>query len=135
MAELEFKVTVNDTKNGKSYQTTVKESHAYFLIGKKIGDEIDGMFLGLPGFLLQITGGCDRDGFPMRRDLPTAKRKKLLLTKSTGLRKVGRGVRKRKSVRGNVISEDVAVISMKIIKYGAADVAAVLGKKVSDEKT
>ncbi len=77
---VEFKVVVNDTKSGKSYQVPVSGHHANSLIGKKIGDEVDGIFISLPGYKLQITGGTDKDGFAMRKDLPGMVRRRLLLS-------------------------------------------------------
>ena len=62
---VEFKVVVNDGKNGKSHQVEVSGHHANSLIGKKIGDDVDGIFVSLPGYKLQITGGTDRNGFPI----------------------------------------------------------------------
>ena len=38
---VDFKVVVNDTKNGKSYQIPVTGHHANSLIGKKIGDVVE----------------------------------------------------------------------------------------------
>ena len=67
---VEFKVVVNDTKKGKSHNVQVSGHHANSLIGKKIGDEVDGIFISLPGYKLLITGGTDKDGFPMRKDFP-----------------------------------------------------------------
>jgi len=70
---VEFKVVVNDTKNGKSHNILVSGHHANSLIGKKISDEVDGIFVSLPGYKLQITGGTNKDGFPMRKDLSNQK--------------------------------------------------------------
>src|SRR3990172_8456914 len=66
---VEFKAVVNDPKAGKSYQRAISGHMASALLGKKIGDEVDGLFVQLPGYKLQITGGSDKDGFPMRGDL------------------------------------------------------------------
>jgi small subunit ribosomal protein S6e len=46
---VEFKAVINDGKDGKSYQVPVTGHHANSLIGKKIGDVVDGIFVGLPG--------------------------------------------------------------------------------------
>ena len=81
---VEFKVVVNDIKNGKSHQVVVTGHHANSLIGKKIGDEVDGIFVQLPGYKLTLTGGTDKNGFPMRKDLPGMSRRRLLLSKSIG---------------------------------------------------
>ena len=44
------------------------------MLGKRIGDVVDGLFVGegektLSGYKLEITGGSDKTGTPMRRDL------------------------------------------------------------------
>ena len=72
---VEFKAVINDVKTGKSYQMDVSGHHANSLIGKKIGDVVDGIFVSLPGYKLTISGGSDKDGVPMRSDLPGGKRK------------------------------------------------------------
>jgi len=76
----EFKVVVSD--GSESCQVEVKGHHANSLVGKKIGDEVDGIFVSLPGYKLKITGGSDKDGFVMRRDIPGISRRRILITKS-----------------------------------------------------
>lgn len=116
---VEFKVVVNDTKNGKSHQVQVSGHHANSLIGKKIGDEVDGIFISLPGYKLQITGGTDKDGFTMKADLPGMGRRRLLLSESKGFKARESGMRKKKSVRGNTVNQDIVQINMKVIKYSS----------------
>ena len=116
---VEFKVVVNDTKNGKSHQVQVSGHHANSLIGKKIGDEVDGIFVSLPGYKLQITGGTDKDGFTMRADLPGMGRRRLLLSESKGFKAREDGMRKKKSVRGNTVNQDIVQINMKVVKYSS----------------
>lgn len=130
---VDFKVVVNDTKNGKSYQIPVTGHHANSLIGKKIGDEVDGIFISLPGYKMEITGGTDKDGFPMRKDLPGMVRKRLLLSKSVGFRPKEKGLRKKKSVRGNTINQDVVQINMKVTKYSAKPIDQIVGAEKKDE--
>ncbi len=120
----EFKVVVNDA--GKSYQVDVKGHHANSLIGKRIGEEVDGIFVSLPGYRLRITGGSDHDGFTMRKDVPGISRRKLLLTKSTGFKPKDRGARKRRTVCGNTITLGISQINMKIIKRGGKPVQELL---------
>jgi ribosomal protein S6E (S10) len=83
MADGEFIAVVNDTNpanNGRSYNVTVSgNNHAQFL-GKRIGDVVDGIFVGegetaLNGYKLEITGGSDKTGTPMRRDLDGGSRR------------------------------------------------------------
>jgi len=134
----EFKVVVNDTKNGKSYQIPVSGHHANSLIGKKLGDEVDGIFISLPGYKLQITGGSDKEGFPMRSDLPGVGRRRILVSESKGFRPIENGLRRKKSIRGNTISQDVVQINMKVVKYSSKPIDQILGgggQKVEEDKT
>lgn len=123
---VEFKVVVNDTKNGKSHQVQVSGHHANSLIGKKIGDEVDGIFISLPGYKLTITGGTDKDGFSMRSDLPGMGRRRLLLSESKGFRAPERGMRKKKSVRGNTINQEIVQINMKVIKHSSKPIESLI---------
>ena len=125
----EFRAVVNDPKDGKSYQTPVSGHHANSLIGKKIGDVVDGIFVGLPGFKLEITGGSDKDGFPMRKDLPGPRRKKLLISKGVGFNSKKNGLRRRKNVRGNTIAPDTMQINMKITQHGMKPASELLKKE------
>ncbi len=113
-----FKVVINDTQTGKSYQKEISGTKANSLIGKRIGEEIDGVFVDLPGYKLVITGGTDKDGFPMRKNLQGPRRKKLLLKGGIGFHPTRKGMRKKKMVRGNTISADIVQINMKIVQYG-----------------
>ena len=130
---VEFKVVVNDTKNGKSHQVEVSGHHANSLIGKKIGDEVDGIFISLPGYKLQITGGTDKDGFTMRTDLPGMIRKRLLLSKSKGFKPTEKCMRKKKSIRGNTINQDIVQINMKVTKHSSRPIEKLITKEEKSE--
>ena len=116
---VDFKVIVNDTKKGKSYQIPVTGHHANSLVGKKIGDEVDGIFISLPGYKLVITGGTDKNGFPMRKDLSGTFRRRLLLSEGSGCHPTEHGKRVKKSVRGNTVSQDTVQINMKVTKFSS----------------
>jgi len=128
---VEFKVVVNDTKNGKSHQVQVSGHHANSLIGKKIGDEVDGIFISLPGYKLQITGGTDKDGFTMRADLSGMGRRRILLSDSKGFNPKEHGMRKKKSIRGNTVSQDIVQINMKVTKFSSRPIDSLI--KASDK--
>lgn len=123
---VEFKVVINDVKTGKSYQKIVNDAS---LIGKKVKDKFDGKLVGLQGYELEITGGSDSAGFPMRRDVETSGRKKLLLTKGPAVHIVSKGMKKRKTVRGNTISEQIHQINAKIVNYGPISIEELFGVK------
>ena len=131
---VEFKVVVNDTKDGKSYNVTVSGHHANSLLGKKINDEVDGIFVSLPGYKLQITGGTDKNGFPMRNDLPGSTRRRLLLTKGHGFKPEENGKRKKKSVRGSTINQDIVQINMKVTKHSSKSIKDLVQAEAKKEE-
>lgn len=130
---VEFKVVVNDIKTGKAHKVQVSGHHANSLIGKKIGDDVDGIFISLPGYKLQITGGTDKNGFPMRKDLPGMNRRRLLLSKSLGFNTTESGLRRKKSIRGNTINQDVVQINMKVTKHSSKPIEELIVSK-NEEK-
>ncbi|MEM3256842.1 MAG: S6e family ribosomal protein, partial [Thermoplasmatales archaeon] len=83
---------------------------------KKIGDIIDGSFIGLENVKLKITGGSDKDGFPMRGDFPGMRRKRVLLTGGVGFHPQRPGLRKKKNIRGNTISDDISLVNMVVVE-------------------
>jgi small subunit ribosomal protein S6e len=124
----EFKCVVSDPKDGKSHAIEVKGHHANALVGKKIGDEIDGLFVGLPGYKVQITGGSDKEGFPMRPDLPGIGRRKVLVGEGFGFHPDRAGKRRRKSMRGNTVTLDVVQVNLRVTKHGAKPIADMLAE-------
>ncbi len=129
-----FKIVINDTSNGKSYNFEVTGHHANNLVGKKIGDQIDGINVNLPGYKLQITGGSDKSGFPMRGDFEGSARRRLLLTEGIGFHPGESGKRQRVSVRGNRISADIQQINMKVAKAGTKPVGEHFANMPKQEK-
>ncbi len=125
---VEFKVVIGDPASRKTYQKAVSGADAEKLSGKKIGDTFHGETIGLTGYELKITGGSDTAGFPMRYDIHGAGRAKILISKGIGFRKPKmEGQRRRRTVRGNTVSSDVAQINCKVIKAGKDAVAKLLG--------
>ncbi|NWJ22432.1 30S ribosomal protein S6e [Marine Group I thaumarchaeote] len=106
-----FKMTISDTK-GKSIVKELKEDDANPLLGLLIGQEIDASLVGLDG-KIKITGGSDKSGVPMRADLLGTIRKRILIPKGVGLQNNEKGLRKRKLLRGNTISEEIYQINTK----------------------
>ncbi|OGI12093.1 hypothetical protein A3K64_02020 [Candidatus Micrarchaeota archaeon RBG_16_36_9] len=134
-----FKIVISEPKSKKAWQI---EKDAPSLIGKKIGEKIDGSLIGLSGFTLQITGGSDKEGFPMRYDLDGVARKKALLTKGVGfrgtkkIRKVKykvKGMRKRKYIRGNTVSDSIIQVNLKVVE-GEGDIPVILGIPPKEKK-
>ena len=130
---VEFKTNISDPKTRKAYQRTVSGSNADAIIGKGISDEIDGIFLDLPGYKLVVTGGSDSSGVPMRGDISGPSRRRLLLSDSTGFIPVVKGQRKRKLVRGRQISADTSQINFKITEHGPKSIEEILNPKKDKE--
>ncbi len=125
---VEFKLTINDPKAKKSYKKVVAEPESSVFRGKKINDTIKDVF-GFSGYEFVITGGSDKQGFPMRKDLESSSRKKLLMTSGHCVKTKRKGMRKRKTVVGNTISATISQINLKISKYGNKKVEDILGIK------
>ncbi len=127
MAELKF--VISDPKTGRSYP---KNLHAD-LIGKKIGDTVYGSEIGLSDFEFQITGGSDNAGFPHRKDILGAVRKRVLIGSGAGVRINKKGVKIRKTVRGNTLGNLTSQVNLKIIKQGKESIEKALGIEVKEE--
>lgn len=127
-----FKLVISDPQTKKAYQKEIEQGPSG-LTGKKIGDMFSGDIMGLTGYELQITGGSDRDGFPMRRDVTGTVRKRILLAYGPGFHPRLKGQRKRKSIRGNTISPEIAQINAKITKHGAKPIEELLGVKKAEK--
>jgi len=124
----EIKIVLNDPKTGKSHQKTISEQDSKNLYDIKIGQTIKGELINMTGYELLVTGGSNNAGFPMRKDIEGTGKKKILSVEGIGLKrktsktKKGKltfhGVRLRKTVAGNTVSEITSQINLKIIKYG-----------------
>jgi len=132
---MEFKVVISDPNTGMAYQKVISGANANRLIGKQVGDVINGTLVELPpDYELQITGGSDKDGFPIRPDIPGTVRKRILVSGGVGYRPKRKGMRKRKTVRGRVISRDIVQINMKVVKHGKVPLDEYFKEKDEKEK-
>ena len=130
---VDFKAIINDVKTGKSYNVAVSGHHANSLIGKNIGEIVDGIFVGLPGYKLKITGGSDDTGVPMRGDMPGNKRRKLLMADGQSFHEKYPGQRKRVAVRGAAISSSIVQINMAVAEYGPKSIEECLNPEAPAE--
>ncbi len=131
---VDYRVVIADPKVGKARQVEVSGAKATKFIGKNVGSEVDGEALGLTGYKLLITGGTDRDGLPMRKDLPSGKRHRVLLTSGVGYHPECRGKRDRKGLRGREITMDTGQINVKVMEYGPKSIDDLLGPVVKSDK-
>ncbi len=111
-----FKIIVSDPETGKSQSVELEETQAVPLIGRKLGEVIAGAAVKLSGYKLKITGGSDKDGFPMRPNIHGGVRIGAIISEGVGFHPSRPGERKRKTLRGNVITDAIVQINMKIVE-------------------
>ena len=122
-----FSLNINDPKAGKSYKKEIEGKSTDIFKGKKLKDSLEGNTLGFKGYQFTITGGSDKQGFPMRFDLEIQGRKKILLVSGTGAKKKDQGIKQRKTMRGNTLSDQISQINLKVSNYGQKSVEECLG--------
>jgi small subunit ribosomal protein S6e len=93
---------------------------------KRVSQEVDGEALGeeFKGYIFKIMGGQDKQGFPMKQGVLTNGRVQVLMSPGDQcFRGYGRrnGERRRKSVRGCIVSQDLSVLNLVIVKKGEAE--------------
>ncbi len=129
-----YKLVISDPKTGLTVQREVKDPESKALVGKRIGQSVKGDGFGLAGYEFMITGGSDFCGFPMRKDTPGTARRRILAVSGIGLRKSGKGTKRRKSVCGNTISDKTVQINLKIVSHGKENIFADVEAKVHEKK-
>jgi small subunit ribosomal protein S6e len=102
----QFKIVISDPKTAKSEVLEVKDANAQIFVGRRMGETIDATTIGFSS-KIKITGGSDRAGFPMRADISGAGKNYVLITKGIGFRDAEEGEKKRKLVRGNIITDEI----------------------------
>eukprot|EP01003_Olkasia_polycarbonata_P005624 NODE_543_length_820_cov_54.242542_g482_i0.p1 GENE.NODE_543_length_820_cov_54.242542_g482_i0~~NODE_543_length_820_cov_54.242542_g482_i0.p1 ORF type:complete len:246 (+),score=102.56 NODE_543_length_820_cov_54.242542_g482_i0:32-739(+) len=101
---------------------------------RRLSAIIDGASLGdeYAGYTFKISGGSDKQGFPMHQGVGTAQRVRLLLNKGdSGFARGKRsGVRKRKSVRGCIVSPEIASLNLVVLKRGEAEIDGLTNRSI-----
>jgi len=128
---LVFKVIVSQKET--SYQLETDNELNRQFIGLAIGEDFDGKLVGLDGYTLQITGGSDKNGFPMRKDISGQRRIKSLLSGGVGYNPKSKGIKRRKTVRSSIISEDIVQINTIVTNEGNRPIADILSTEKEEE--
>merc|ERR1712225_45261 len=92
---------------------------------KRMAQEISGDSLGdeFKGYRFRISGGNDKQGFPMLQGVLTPDRVRLLLKKGSKCYRQRRtGEMKRKSVRGCIVSHEISVLNLVLVKKGEQEI-------------
>lgn len=111
-----FKLIVSDPSTGKSSVSEIEGARAQALIGRSLGEVIDGSALGITHGKALISGGCDKNGIPMRADVHGGAKKYIVLSSGPGFRSTRHGERKRKLIRGRIISDETFQINFRLQK-------------------
>lgn len=123
---------INIALKGKTYKG---ESDTEFLIGKKIGEQFDGEEL-LPefkGYVLEIRGTSDISGIPGFKGLEGTYYHRRLLTYGQGMKNRERGLRTRKTNRGEEISSKTIQVNLFVVKEGEKSFAQMTKKEEKKE--
>jgi len=92
---------------------------------KRMSQEVDASCLGneWKGYVVRITGGNDKQGFPMKQGILTSSRVRLLMARGTSCYRERRsGERRRKSVKGCIVDSNLSVLSLVIVKKGEDEI-------------
>ena len=103
------------------------------LYDRRMAQEVEGSLLGeeFEGFIFRISGGNDKQGFPMRQGVLTNTRVSLLCKKGhKAYRQRRAGERKRKSVRGCIVGNDIAVLNLVVTQTGEKTVPGLTDETV-----
>jgi len=123
-----FKLVISDPESGKAIQYELDDAKTNALVGKAVGEIIEGDVIGLPGYKLKITGGSDSSGFPIRPGVHGSGKKKVLIRGPPGFRPRRKGIAKRKTVRGRELGPDIAQVNMRVEEKGAAPLKELIMK-------
>lgn len=114
-----MKIVYSDPKTGKTAQAEVPKEFEGMVIGRKIGEQIEGSAIKFDGLKLQITGLTDNTGSPSRREIDGTRKAWPLLSNAPGIRHAKHGFRARRLIRGNTVSADTAQVNTIIVEMGS----------------
>ncbi|SSD60691.1 40S ribosomal protein S6-B [Saccharomycodes ludwigii] len=124
-----MKLNISYPINGSQKVVDIDDEHRIRVFyDKRVGQEVEGEHVGeeFKGYVFKISGGNDKQGFPMKQGVLLPHRVKLLMGKNVSCYRPRRaGERKRKSVRGAIVGPDLAVLSLVIIKRGEQELEGV----------
>merc|ERR1719189_1278399 len=129
-----MKFNISDPRSGGQKLVEIDdESKVRPFFDKRMGQEVDGAVMGddYKGYSFKITGGNDAQGFAMKQGIMKNGRARILFKKKGSLFNPKRtGYRRRRSVRGCITGPDLAIISLKIVKKGDAEIEGCTDKEV-----
>ncbi|MFZ0892306.1 MAG: 30S ribosomal protein S6e [Thermoplasmata archaeon] len=122
---VEFKLVISDAAT--SFAKSVGDPQSAGFLGKRIGETVGGELIGVSGYTFKITGGTDKSGFPLRPDLPGARQTRVFVGEGFGFHAPRLGMRKRRTFRGNTVSEETVQINLVVEQKGSKPLSELLG--------
>jgi small subunit ribosomal protein S6e len=129
-----MRIVISDPKSGKSFQSEVSKEQEAQIVGKRIGEKLDGGIVGAAGYQLELTGGSDGSGFPMRVDIPGQRKVSALITEGVGFHSKRKGERRRRMTRGNTYSSEIIQVNAKVTTPGATPLDQIFVKAEGEKK-
>jgi len=124
-----MKLNISFPANGSQKLIEIEDERKLrVFMDKRMGAEVPGDSVGdeFKGYIFKITGGNDKQGFPMKQGVMHPTRVRLLLSDGHSCYRPRRtGERKRKSVRGCIVAMDLSVLALAIVKQGDSDIPGV----------
>ncbi|KAK1979132.1 ribosomal protein S6e-domain-containing protein [Colletotrichum cereale] len=121
-----MKLNISYPANGSQKLIDIEDERKLrVFMEKRMGAEVPGDSVGdeFKGYIFRITGGNDKQGFPMKQGVMHPTRVRLLLSEGHSCYRPRRtGERKRKSVRGCIVGMDLSVLALSIVKQGDNDI-------------
>merc|ERR1712137_960817 len=126
---MKFNVADQQTGSQKVFEID-DDKRLRFVLDKRIAQEVNGAILGdqFQDYTFKVTGGIDKQGFPMCQGILVPDRVRLLLRESKGYILQKDGDRKRRSVRGCIVSREIAVVNMVVFRRGKEPIPDVTDK-------
>jgi len=107
---------IADPEAGTNEKRELEDARMAPLVGLRIGESIDGTVADLTGYRIQLTGGTDKDGIPMRPDVHGGVKARIVLSGGVGFKPKNKGERKRVVVRGNTVTAETTFLNFKIVE-------------------
>merc|ERR1712014_149751 len=121
-----MKLNISYPANGSQKLVEIDDERKLrVFMDRRMGQEVPGDSVGdeFKGYIFKITGGNDKQGFPMKQGVMHPTRVRLLLSAGHSCYRPRKtGERKRKSVRGCIVAMDLAVLALAVVKQGDNDI-------------
>ncbi|MCJ1464738.1 40S ribosomal protein S6 [Pseudocyphellaria aurata] len=120
-----MKLNISYPANGTQKLIEIEDDRKLrVFMDRRMGAEVAADSLGpeFAGYVFKITGGNDKQGFPMKQGIMHPTRVRLLLSDGHSCYRPRRtGERKRKSVRGCIVAMDLSVLAVSVVKQGEGE--------------